>query len=578
MSTHSDPAAGISGAYADGRNPVSIPVDVTFADDGIRFQAPGWPTGKVWSYGTLSSNAPVKARARDALLRSAEHEHETLFLSGADLGRALLEKAPALGPVRQRLACARPGFATVAAVAVLAGGIHLSGWSPSQTVARHLPQNARENMGIATVQSMAGRYRVCETPQSRAALERLTTRLVQAAGKDPLKVKVRVVDWGLVNAFAAPGGQILLTRGLLTTAQSPDEVAGVLAHELGHALELHPETSIVRLAGLSAAGQLIFAGSSGAVSNLGLLVTEIQYTRVAEHEADAHAVRILKGAQISAKGFADFFKRMDSPDERSVFNNAAVRTHPLTTERIAFVNSQPAYPATPALTTEDWLALQSACAPMDPKVAKTIADATEALAKTPDDIEQLKRRAEAYGRIGRHPQALADWDKAVSLKPGEAALHIARGGTLDSLRRHEDALKAYEEALRITPNHTGAMNRHALSNRSLKRYDEALKEFDTLIATNPKVTAAHYNRGLVLLDLKRTEDARAAFDNAIALDKTYAAAYTHRGLIHEGAQRTELAVADFRAALASQSKLESTAWAHKTARERLAKLGVPEKT
>ncbi len=578
MPTLSDMPQSFPGTYSDGRAPISMPVTVKVTPQGLSFTT-SEAVERVWAYADLTANAPLKSRAGDVLLRSAAHENETLFLNGPGMASALLAHAPHLGVLHQRLRWAVPGFATVAAVASFAIAIHVSGWSPSQVIAKRLPEKARVHMGSATVQSIAAEHPVCETPRSRAALDRLTKRLVTTAQGEPLNVRVRVVNWKLVNAFAAPGGQIILTRGLLETAQSPDEVAGVLAHELGHVVELHPETGIVRTAGLSAAGQLIFAGSSGALSNLGLLVTEIQYTRVAEHEADAHAVRMLKAAGISAKGFADFFKRIDSPDEKGIFNNPAIRTHPLTAERIAFVNAQPAYPATPALSNEDWLALKWACGtPKNIETVKAVDEATEALKKSPEDVEQLRKRATAYGKLGRHRDALADWEKAATLKPRDASLHISRGATLDSLKRYEDALKAYEDALRVTPAHAGAMNRHALSLRSLKRYDEALKDFDKLVATNPKFVAGYYNRGLVLLDLKRPEDALKAFDEAVALDKTYAAAYTQRGLIHEGAFRTEQAIADYRAALVAENKLESTGWAKKTARERLEKLGVPQKT
>ena len=120
-----------------------------------------------------------------------------------------------------------------------------------------------------------------------------------------------LLDWSLVNAFAVPGGQIILTRGLVQRAGSSDEVAGVLAHELGHTLELHPEVGIIRALGLAAATQLAFAGSQGTVSNIGLVLTQLRYTRIAEREADAHALRMLKGAGISAKGFGDFFERLE---------------------------------------------------------------------------------------------------------------------------------------------------------------------------------------------------------------------------------------------------------------------------
>ena len=182
-----------------------------------------------------------------------------------------------------------------------------------------------------------------------------------------------------------PGGQIILTRGLVQQAGSPDEVAGVLAHELGHTLELHPEAGLVRALGLAAATQLIFAGSTGTVSNIGLLLTQLRYTRIAEREADAHALRMLKGAGISAKGFGDFFERLEpkrpaeppktdeakKPDERGktvsivkrIFETEILRTHPLTEARLAMVRAQPAYAATPALTDADWRALREMCGP-----------------------------------------------------------------------------------------------------------------------------------------------------------------------------------------------------------------------
>lgn len=581
MSMHSDAPGPWQGSFSDGRAPVSTPVSVRLGTDGLVFEGDGWPKPRVWSYRQLSANAPLKSRAKDVLLRSTAHDGQTLYLQGQGFAASLLAKAPELSPARQRLRWMQPGLMVVAAVAAFAAGIAFSGYSPAQSLAKRLPEGARDSMGASVVTSLTSKYRVCETPASRAALQRLTLRLAKAAQKDPFRVKVRVVDWGLVNAFAVPGGHIVLTRGLLHTAGSPDEVAGVLAHELGHALELHPETSLVRSAGLGAAVQLMFAGSAGTMTNIGLLVTEIQYTRVAEHEADAHAVRILRNAGISAKGFADFFKRIDSPAERSVFNSAVVRTHPLTAERIAFVNAQPSYPATPALSADDWKALQSACGtpPANPRQEheRTVADATRALETRPDDVAQLQRRARALTRLDKHGDALADWDRVARLRPNDADAHVGRGVSFDALIRHEEALAAYDEALRLTPNHAVARNRHALSNRALKRYDAALKDFDILLEVSPRFAAGYYNRGLVLLDMKRPDDAMRAFDGAINLDKDYAAAYTHRGIIHMDAGRKDAAAAEFRLALAAQGKQESAGWAQREARNGLRRLGVPEK-
>lgn len=581
MSMRSEPAF-YAGAFSDGQRPVTQPVDVRLTPDGLFLRGEGWARPLSWAYGDLLASVPLKSDAGDVLLRARTNEAQTLFIADPGIARALILRAPHLSAARTRLRWARPGIVAVLAVAAVIGSVFALGLSPAQGVARALPKPTREAMGRGVVTSIAGKYRTCETPQARAALNRLTERLTRAASTEPLSVRVTVVDWNLVNAFATPGGQIILTRGLLQTAGSADEVAGVLAHELGHALELHPETGLVRAIGLSAATQLIFAGSSGTMTNIGLLITQIQYTRIAEHEADGHAVRMLKDAGISAKGFADFFQRIQGPSEGSVFNSSIIRTHPLTSERIAFVKAQPDYPATPALSAQDWQALRSVCGPVPAAPQgrpgadsneRTVADATKALEGKPDDVDQLTRRARAYNALAKHDLALADWNKAIELKGTDANLLVSRGTTLDALRRYEDALLAYESAIRLAPTHAGARNRHGLTNRILRRYDAALADFDELIAVSPKYVAAHYNRGLVLLDLKRPEEALMAFAGAIALDKDYAAAYTQRGLIHVTAARKDEAIFEFRAALAAPGKQDSTSWAQRTAREQLAKLG-----
>ena len=402
-----------------------------------------------------------------------------------------------------------------------------------------------------------------------------------------MQVRVALLDWQLVNALAVPGGQIVLTRGLVQTAGSPDEVAGVLAHELGHAIELHPETGIVRAMGLSAAAQLMFAGSAGSVSNIGLVLTQLRYSRIAEREADAHALRMLKAAGISSKGFGDFFERLETKRPakdtgKGIPGLDLISTHPATAGRIAMVRAQPSYPATPALSAEDWKALREACGPAaapppaaaDAAADREIAEATKTLEKNSGDAAALQRRARAYAKKRQHEQAVADFSKAIQLKPNDATLRFLRGQAHHNLRRHEDALRDYDEALKLEPAHVGARNGRANTNRAMKRYEAALTDYDELIRYNPKFVAGYFNRALVQIDLNKPDDAMRDLNEAIALDKEYAGAYAQRGLLHERLGAREPAIADFRAALAAPSKFDSTAWAHNTARTRLAALGV----
>jgi predicted Zn-dependent protease len=618
MSTLSD-GARFAGVHSDGRVATASPVSVRFAGGGLELRSDGEFKTRTWAYDQLQASVPLRVDAADVLLSLKPSGTETLFVADPSFARLLLPRAPVLSRAHQRWQGLKPGLAVLAAVVVIFSSMWLLDLHPAQAVARVMPQKTRAALGGAVVASLAKDRKVCETPASKAALQRLTQRLAAAASDKPISVRVVLLDWSLVNAFAVPGGQIILTRGLVQRAGSSDEVAGVLAHELGHTLELHPETGIVRALGLSAAIQLAFAGSQGTVSNLGLILTQLRYTRIAEQEADAHALRMLKGAGISAKGFGDFFERLEGKKPAETAGKGAseleviLRTHPPTADRIKMVRAQPDYPATPALSTDDWRALRDACgpptvrpappappaapsapgptasraptttppapatppAPVKPETeaGREIAEATKALATNPSDLAALQKRARAYTKENRHEQALGDYTKAAELKPDDAALHYGRGAALQNLRRYEEALRAYDEAIRLAPGHANARNNHGNTNRALKRYEAALQDFDELIRVQPDYNHAHYNRGLIYRDMNRFEEAVRDFDATLERDKGYTAAYTSRGMTYEKMGVRDKAIEDFRTAVATPQKYNNGAWAHATAREHLKALG-----
>ncbi|TMJ71893.1 MAG: tetratricopeptide repeat protein [Alphaproteobacteria bacterium] len=617
MSTPSD-GTRFAGVHSDGRFATASPVSVRFTGGGLELRSDREMGSRTWPYDQLQGSVPLRADTPDVLLSLLPEGAETLFVADPSFSGLLLARAPALSCARQRWQGLKPGLAVLAAVVAIVSGVWLLDLHPAQTIARVMPQKTRAALGGAVVTSMTKDRKVCETPASKAALGRLTERLTAAASDKPMGVRVVLLDWSLVNAFAVPGGQIILTRGLVQRAGASDEVAGVLAHELGHTLELHPEAGIIRVVGLSAALQLALAGSQGTISNIGLILTQLRYTRIAEREADAHALRMLKGAGISAKGFGDFFERLESNKPGEEAGKSAselemiLRTHPPTAERIAMVRAQPSYPATPALSADDWRALREACGPPtarpapsappaagptapgptasraptnptptppiavrpDTEAGREIAEATNALATNPNDVAALQKRARAYTKENRHEQALGDYTKASELKSDDAALHYGRGTALQNLRRYEEALRAYDEALRLAPGHANARNNHGNTNRALKRYDAALQDFDELVRIQPDFVHAYFNRGLVYRDMSRNEEAIRDFDAALARDKGYTAAHTTRGMAHEKMGVRDKAIEDFRAALATPQKYNNGAWAHATARAHLKTLGV----
>lgn len=242
------------------------------------------------------------------------------------------------------------GGALVASAAVLALGYTLPGW-----LAPLIPQSWERAYGDALVGDFGGK--ACAGRDGQAALDRMAARL--APGAD---VRVRVVDLGMVNAAALPGGQIVVFRKLIDEASGPDELAGVLAHEIGHVEERHVTKAMVREMGVGLVVAMLGGTTGGNVDQ----VLSLNYGRGAESEADAYAINAMAQASISPRGAAAFFERLAGDERRLGRVGEAfgyLSTHPLSGARRARFagswNARTAY--TPAASAADWAALRTIC-------------------------------------------------------------------------------------------------------------------------------------------------------------------------------------------------------------------------
>ena len=384
------PTGEYFGRFSDGRSAAARDASVRLDLSGLEIAA---GTERLrWPYETLTSSEPIRPHAVDVVLSSKTARSATLFVPDAKFAREIARRAPHLSHGQQRWRHMRPWLITAAIAGGLALLLTLSGWSPSQSIAKMLPMSWRDRLGDAAISSMAEDRRRCTNSVGVAALARMADRLSNAAG-GANQFRIVVVDWDMLNAFAVPGDKIIMTRELIEKAAGPDEVAGVLAHEMGHGIELHPETGIIRAIGMSAAVELMMGGSSGTLANLGLVLAQLGYTRAAEREADLHAVDLLRKASISTQGLQDFFKRVSveegaddeaqqqpesadkdssaskpsdapqAPKRRTAKSNPIdlFRTHPPSEERAELLRRQPPYPATPALDASEWRDLKAIC-------------------------------------------------------------------------------------------------------------------------------------------------------------------------------------------------------------------------
>ena len=205
---------------------------------------------------------------------------------------------------------------------------------------------------------------LCEAPEGVAALNAMTDRLTDGQTM-PLEITVSVLDHEMVNAFALPGGQVVLFRGLIETAETPEEVAAVLAHELGHVVSRDPTRHALRSAGSIGVLGLLFGDFAGGAVVLFLAerLIDAQYTQAAEAGADAFAHDLLLAADVAPGALAEMFRRMRELGGEPEGLVAHFLSHPALGDRIeAAREATPEdFTPTPLLDDGGWSALQTIC-------------------------------------------------------------------------------------------------------------------------------------------------------------------------------------------------------------------------
>jgi predicted Zn-dependent protease len=205
---------------------------------------------------------------------------------------------------------------------------------------------------------------VCSSPDGDAALAKMIARLTEASPTE-YELNVAVMRHQMVNAFAAPGGQIVLVDGLIKQAKSPDEVAAVLSHEIGHVEARDATRGALRAAGSAGLLSMVFGDFAGGTA--AVVVAEYtlnaSYTREAEAEADAFARSMLDAAQVSTSGMSDFFGSLDGIERSMPDLPIYLSSHPDTSDRAAqaaqFAKEQG--PTRPVLDDDEWAALRAIC-------------------------------------------------------------------------------------------------------------------------------------------------------------------------------------------------------------------------
>jgi Zn-dependent protease with chaperone function len=216
------------------------------------------------------------------------------------------------------------------------------------------------------VQVMFG-GRVCTDPKGNAAFSKLVETLRQA-GHVEARLQTAILLSPVPNAFALPGGKVYLLNGLLQKANNVDEIAGVIAHEIGHVVHRDQTRMIIRNGGTSFLIGLLFGDFIGSATAIFATrsVLAASYSREAEANADAFAIDTMHALGRSAAPMGELLFRVTGAQGARAIGILA--SHPLTEERRALMQREARSITGPEiLSGSEWQALKAVCGSVSKK-------------------------------------------------------------------------------------------------------------------------------------------------------------------------------------------------------------------
>lgn len=242
--------------------------------------------------------------------------------------------APARKRVRKTERRFRVGVATLGVLLLLPLLLVAAYWHyadrAAEWIVSHVSLDTERALGEQVFAQTSAGLKMLDDQTIKPFVDDLAQRL-SAAQPSPYKLKFHVADNEAVNAFAVPGGHIVVFTGLLRAADSAEEVAGVLAHEVQHVVQRHSLKALARDAGWRAIWAMAI-GDIGFASQLAHELTGLEFSRSQELAADRAGYELLQRARIDTQGMIRFFEKLSAKDLKGV---ALLSSHPLSAERKA---------------------------------------------------------------------------------------------------------------------------------------------------------------------------------------------------------------------------------------------------
>ena len=391
-----------------------------------------------------------------------------------------------------------------------------------------------------------------QNPRMEGYLNRIGNLLVANSRKAPFDFHFSAVKSSAINAFATPGGYIYVNTGLINLVETESELAGVLAHEIGHANARHiadmvDKSQKIGIASLAAllAGAFLGGGGQGtaAVAAFSMATAahlSLQFSREHEEEADRMGMATLVQSGYDGKAMLDFLKIMRRYEFYSNNVPSYFLTHPGTDERIRYLDGllQTTYRQGGKESIVGGLKRIQAILVLDNKNLDNIrGEYQEALKKNPNDVDVLYGLALIQEKLGLVSQSLENFQKALNLAPADEDILRDTGISYFKAGHPAEAIELLQKAFALNEGNESTLIYLAKSYETLGNFESTLKI---------------YRR----LETKKIVDADIYYNMAVAYGKTNDPGNSHYnfGIYFTKKNKKESALFHFRAALPYFSK------------------------
>ncbi len=368
-------------------------------------------------------------------------------------------------------------------------------WLPTAALAApSMTKKEEGEIGREATSRIKESYRFVDDPYVTGYIASLVETLTVGMNAKEFKVQVHVMDSPMVNAFAIPGGYLFLTTGVIKAMEDEEELAGVIAHEMGHAEGRHiayrsEKAGAMNWATLGALLAAVAAGAMGqpdvamAVSAFGLAGVQakmLQYSRADEEDADRRGLAALKGAGYSGWGLVRF---MDTLRRRSAVPEdypAYMMTHPVPAARST-------------------------------RLASSLENGGASSAPDPfrGYFYLLKARLVS---LDTDQWALDHYTSEADKSSGDFSRQLAAAIVLRGGARHSRALKYLDLCDKLLPGNVEATHERALVEMHSGGFPKGLARLETLLAGGNADEAVLRTLGWAYLESNRADEALRVYD------------------------------------------------------------------